>query len=508
MGKPAQSRGAWQTVCWGVLALYALLFLLYAETWAFAWDESFHLLAAQLILAGKKPYLDFCFPQAPLNAYWNAWWMGMFGQSWRVAHVVAALLTIGAVLLTADFVARRFPVPNWRLAGALTAGLATGLNAMVFGYAPLAQAYGICLFSLAAAFRISVRAVGRRGVLLPVAAGLFAGVAAGSSLLSAAAIPVLLAWIALYNREGNWWRKSAGFTAGAALPFAPVLWLYRQGPREVWFNLVRYHVSFRQLYWPRVARHDLEVLTSWIDSGQALLLGLLALFGVLYVARRSQWPRPLQAEFQLCAWLAAGLAIEAGRAHPTFAQYFLLTVPFLAILAAAGLYAISSLVLGPERPMWPVLLVAVLFACGLARFLYDSREDDKWGGYERVAAAIDHVTPPGAPMFANEPIYFLTRRAPPSGFEFGYSHKIDLPAAERARLHVLTQAEVRQQVQSGRFASAYSCDDDDIRDYGLTSLYNRSVDVEDCTVFWDLKKAAAFTPPGPAAGPAAEPRPR
>ncbi len=46
-------------------------------------------------------------------------------------------------------------------------------------------------------------------------------------------------------------------------------------------------------------------------------------------------------------------------------------------------------------------------------------------------------------------------------------------------------------MQSGRFASAYSCDDDDIRDYGLTSLYRRSVDVEDCTVFWDLKQAPA-----------------
>ncbi len=491
MGKPAQSRGAWRAVCWAGLALYAVLFLLYAETWAFAWDESFHLLAAQLILAGKKPYLDFCFPQAPLNAYWNAWWMGVFGQSWRVAHTVAALLTIGAALLTADFVARRFPVPNWRLAGALTAGLATGLNAMVFGYAPLAQAYGICLFSLAAAFRISVRAVGRRGVTAAASAGLFAGVAAGSSLLTAAAIPVLLAWIAVHNREGSRWRKLAGFTAGAALPVAPVLWLYGQGPREVWFNLVRYHLSFRQLYWPQAARHDLEVLTSWIDSGQALLLGLLALFGVLYVVRGSRWPRPLKAEFHLCAWLAAALGLEAARAHPTFAQYFLFTVPFLAIPAVAGLYAIGSRVPGPDRPMWPVLLVIVLFACGLARFLYDSRGDDKWGGYERVAAAIDHVTPPGAPMFANEPIYFLTRRAPPSGFEFGYSHVIDLPAAERARLHVLTRAEVKQQVQSGRFASAYSCDDDDIRDYGLTSLYRRSVDVEDCTVFWDLKQAPA-----------------
>src|SRR5262249_30587558 len=152
------SRRGWLLGFWGGLSLYGALFLLYSQTRAFAWDEAYHLLTAQLILAGKKPYIDFCFPQSPLNAYWNAWWMSVLGQSWRVAHALAALLTIGAVLLTADFVARRLPVPGWRVAGALTAALATGLNARVFLFGPLAQAYGMCLFTLAMAFRISVRA--------------------------------------------------------------------------------------------------------------------------------------------------------------------------------------------------------------------------------------------------------------------------------------------------------------------------------------------------------------
>ncbi len=41
-------------------------------------DEGFHLLAAQLILKGKRPYLDFLHPQAPLYAYWNAALMWAF----------------------------------------------------------------------------------------------------------------------------------------------------------------------------------------------------------------------------------------------------------------------------------------------------------------------------------------------------------------------------------------------------------------------------------------------
>src|SRR5229473_4120775 len=86
-----------------VAAIQALL-MIYSLARAFSADEGFHLLAAQLIKRGQKPYLDFCFPQTPLNAYWNAAWMRVFGQSWHVAHAVQALLTIGAVLLTGDYV--------------------------------------------------------------------------------------------------------------------------------------------------------------------------------------------------------------------------------------------------------------------------------------------------------------------------------------------------------------------------------------------------------------------
>ena len=483
---PIARRGPYLWLC-GALSLYAAAFLIYSETWAFTWDESYHLLAAQLMGAGRRPYIDFCFPQTPLNAYWNAAWIRLLGQSWHVPHAFAALFTIGAVLLTADFVFFRFPVPSWRLAAAITAVLATGLNAMVFEYGPLAQAYGICLFALAAAFRISVRAVDRRGPLLPAAAGFFAGVAAASSLLSAAAAPVLLGWMLFYNRAGRRSTKLIAFGIATALPFAPVFRLFWLGPRQTWFNVVQYHAFFRKLYWPETTSHDLEILTSWIDSGQALLLGLLAVSGLLYVARRSRWPRALKAEFYLCAWLAAALCAWVGRAHPTFARYFLLSVPFLTILAVAGLYAIASRVLEPDRALWPVLLVSVLFALGLGKSLYE-RRDSSWSAYERQARKVDQVTPRNALLFADEPIYFLTRRTPPPGFELYYTHKLELPPAEAALMHIINEAQVKRLVQSGMFATAYSCDDNDIDDWGLKNLYQQRVDVGDCAIFWGRRK--------------------
>ncbi len=442
--------------------------------------------------AGERPYIDFSFPQAPLNAYWNAAWMRLAGEGWRVPHALAALFTMGAVALTARFVWMRFPVPGWRAAGAATAAMLTGLNAMVFIYGPLAQAYGMCLFLLTAAFTVAARGVDRTGPWWAGATGLLAGMAAAASLLTAAAAPVLLGWMMFQHRadsrSGSRAAKLAAFCAGTAIPFAPVMWLAWQGPRQAWFNLVEYHVFFRKLYWPETTQHDLEILASWIDSGPALLLGLLAVYGLVFVARRSEWPRAAKAEFYLCAWLAGALAIESGVAHPTFARYFLLPVPFLAILGAAGLYALAERLLEggrPARAVWPVALFLVL---GLGKSLYDRNDIAGWSSYERLARKIDEVTPRSALLFANEPMYFLTRRTPPPGLELSYSHRVDLGPAQNQLMHILPEAEVKRQVQSGKFATAYTCDEDEIKDLGLEGLYRQRLDLEECSIFWDPKR--------------------
>jgi hypothetical protein len=153
----------------------------------------------------------------------------------------------------------------------------------------------------------------------------------------------------------------------------------------------------------------------------------------------------------------------------------------------AGLYAIGSRVLGGDRPRWPVLVVSALLALGLGKSLYE-RRDLNWSAYQRLANKVDQVTPRGALLLANEPIYFLTRRTPPPGFELFYSHKVNLPPAEAALMHIVTEAEVKRQVQSGMFATAYSCDDGEIDDWGLEKLYQQRVDMDDCSIFWGRKK--------------------
>jgi hypothetical protein len=193
----------------------------------------------------------------------------------------------------------------------------------------------------------------------------------------------------------------------------------------------------------------------------------------------------MKAEFYLCGWLAVGLGAEAGSAHPTFARYFLLTVPFLAILAAMGLYAIASRVFESRRPLWALLPVVVILVFGLGQSLYDHRTLGDWSDYERLAKKIEEVTPRDALLFANEPMYFLTRRTPPPGLELYYSHKVDLGPAENARMHILTSAELKRMVLSGMFATAYTCDEDEITGYRLPQLYKQRADIGDCYIFWE-----------------------
>jgi len=479
-------------LCASVAALAAAL-LVYSQTKAFAWDEGFHLLAAQLIKAGRKPYLDFCFSQTPLNAYWNAGWMWVYGESWRTAHAVAALLTSGAVFLMADFVFARLPVPNWRFAAALTAAVLTSLNITVFEYGTIAQAYGICLFLTVAAFRLAILVPDREGWLLPAGAGFLASADAGCSLLTATVTPVLLAWLLINNRTGNRWSKFAAFTGGALVPVLPVLRLFVQSPQAVWFGIFEYNGLYRQVDWPNAMRHNVDVLTYWIDSSQALTLGLLAGAGVFFIAR-GDWDRARRAEFYLCGWLAAATGAEICAGIPTFQRYFLLIVPFLAALAAVGLYAVTLRMWNPPRAGWPILVVTLLVVLGLAKSLYEKGDVYTWSYLEQIARKVDQVTPPGGMLFADEHIYFLTGRRPPSGFELADSHKLELLSPDVARgLHIVPKYEVDRRVGAGVFDTVATFEDDDdvLAAWGLARNYAHKAEVGDCTVYWGRTTAPA-----------------
>jgi hypothetical protein len=471
-----------------VILLISAGLLVYSQTISFVWDEGFHLLAAQLIDRGKIPYLDFCFPQTPLNAYWNAGWMAIFGQSWHVTHVPAALEVAGAVFLIADYIFRWFPAVRWRLAAAVVVACFVGLDSIVVQFGTVAQAYGIDLFLTVAAFRVAIAAVKRTGWVAALAAGLLIGAAAGCSLLTAPMAPVLVAWMFVCNSAGDRWRKLAASLAGVVLPFTPVLWLFAKAPRQVFFNIVQYQAIFRRVKWKGATPHDVDVLSAWLTDAQSLLMGLLAIAGVLFLARASHWDRERRREFYLCAWLAGTSTLYIATAHPTFQRYFIFVIPFASVLAAAGLYWAGSRLHSPDRPFWPALIVSSLVALSLGRALFDDRDSQTWADYEAISNKVDQVTPQKANLYADELVYFLTRRPPPPGMEFSYDHKLELPANQEALYHVISQAKLDAQVKAGKYATVQSCNDDLIDEMRLEDLFPNKADLKDCSIFWGKVK--------------------
>jgi hypothetical protein len=479
-------HGQLRYLCAAAAMLFAAL-LYYSQTRAFSWDEGFHLLAAQLILAGKRPYLDFCFPQTPLNAYFTAGWMRLFGDTWRAVHVLSAVWVAAAAFLTADFVRSRFPVPGWRWAGALAALVAVGMNSQVVLFGTIGQSYGLCLFLIVAAYRLAVVAVERAGTSRAAAAGFMAGAAAASSLLTAPVAPILLVWLYLSNRAGNRWAKIAGFLGAGAVAWLPVAWLYRQGPAQTIFNVVLYQLKYRHK-WNGAARQDFTALSAWINSAQGLSLGLLAAAGLWFLVRQCGWERERRAEIYLSLWLAVGLSAELAVAHPTFERYFLVMVPFVVIPAIAGLYAVGVRLTGPGRPLHAAYFLIAILTLGLGRALFDDSESYAWPDTENIAHKVAEVTPRGATIWADELVYFLMRRPPPDGMEFSYAHEIEeMPAAQAAMLHILTASELRRRTAAGEYKTVAACYDTDNTDAAkVPDLYRQKDTVKDCTLYWDF----------------------
>jgi hypothetical protein len=471
----------------GSVALFAVGLLYYSQTAAFAWDEGFHLLTAQLISQGKRPYLDFFFPQTPLNAFWNAFWMRQFGDTWRTAHAVAALCTSGAVLLMAEYVLKRFPVERWRTAAAFTTLFAFGCNDPVFEFGPVGQAYGLCLLFCTAAFRCAVISVDRRSVMPALATGFFVAASAGSSLLTISVAPVLLLWILYYNASGSRATKVAAFVAGSAFACVPLFLLYLQSPAVVLFNVFQFNIRYRSVNWDDQLGQKIETLTALMNWSPATILGILALAGLFFAVRRSGWDRAVRAEFYLCGWLALALGVHISTASPTFPRYFLLMVPYLSVLSAAAAFWLGSRLSDSERTVWPALLVCGFFAIGLGKTLWDGHDSFTWTDMEKVAHKVDEVTPKGAGIWADEQIYFLTRRAPSFGTEHQNSHKLtEFPADFAKQLHIVTWPQMKKLVNEGAYATIEDCGETKlVGELQLAKLYRQKEEYDECTVYWD-----------------------
>ncbi len=481
-------RDPW-VLLWMVLLAISSVIVIYSQTMAFVWDEGFHLIAAQLIARGKTPYIDFAFPQTLLNAYFNAAVLRFAGHSWRAVHFFDALFVSAAVCLAATYVMRRFPEERWRLACAIAVACFVGFDTVVVAFGPVAQAYGFGMLLTVLAFRVAVRSVDSASVWTTFAAALLAGAAAGSSLLTAPVLPVLLVWIVFKNRAGSRISKLIVFCAGALIAFAPELWLFFRAPKQTFFNVVQYQALFRRVNWGDVNAHDFDVFTDWTVSAETLLLGLLSILAIRFISTKSGWDRAIRSEFYLAAWISVALGAYIATAHPTFGRYFIFMIPFTAIVASVGFYYTATQLAGPNSVRWPLAILVFILFVSAAKYVFDDREGTDWHAYEKIAQKVKEVTPPGQEYMADELVYFLLGQTPPSGMEFSYSHKIELPPKDEALFHTVSLKELKNQIARGRFQTVETCKDEVIDDFKLNDLFPNKEEFDDCTVFWRKGRA-------------------
>jgi hypothetical protein len=290
-------------------------------------------------------------------------------------------------------------------------------------------------------------------------------------LLAAPLGPVLFVWIAVQSG----WRRAAAYTAGAIVGLSPVIWSVAMSPKQFVFDVVGFHIYYRNVDWSDWGGHDVGVLTGWLDSVPGLLVVALAVAGAIVGRARR--------DVALCSWIAGAWCLYLATTHPTFPQYFTGVMPFAAILVSA---ALDELYTRYPRE-WPVELIAAVVIAIAARTVWMDRADMSWANLIPVAQAVKIVDPPTTPLFADEAIYLLSGRIPPAGLEWGSSHKIQMPLDKARPLHVLPQSELDKEVKARAFGVVETCDEDEADRLGLASIYSQKKVMGECSVFWGLK---------------------
>ena len=394
---PAVQRAvAVKSIFWVSLILVSVLLAAQSQTYAYVGDESFHLLAAKLISAGKTPYADFFYQHPPLFIYVVGEIFRVPGAGWRVVHLLSALSLIGAIVLAAGYARDLFEDETSRWLNAALMPLLIGLNCYVLVFANTGLPFGFCLFCLMAALGLS-RSKTNTGLFF---AGGFAGASATASFLTLPALVVFLFWLGRRERWRAWL-----FVAGVLTAFIPLLILLAVHPEATFSDVFRYHLFDRpNLGW----RYNGREIAAWLATLQGITLTLLAVAGI--------WRRK-DDDVRLCGLIALVLIVSIAAAKTTTGFYFLLATPFLAILAGTALTEISK---GGTRYSKIIGAVVVsLYVVGLLGVKQVWRREAPYADHraiETVVKKLDSCAPTGD-FYAPEAVYFADRRLPPRGME-------------------------------------------------------------------------------------------
>jgi hypothetical protein len=230
--------------------------------------------------------------------------------------------------------------------------------------------------------------------------GAFAGASAAASFLTIPALVVFLFWLGRRERSKALW-----FVAGVTAAFTPLLILMIVAPESTFLDVFKYHLFERpKLGW----RYNVREIATWFATLQGVTLTLSASAAI--------WLRR-DDDVRLCALIALVMIVSIAAAPTTTAFYFLLTTPFLAILAGTALTDIGHRFNRYSKVGVAVVLLLYLGGLfGVKKVWAREAPYTDHRAIEAVVQKLDACAPSGE-FYAPEAVYFEDRRLPPRGME-------------------------------------------------------------------------------------------
>ncbi len=411
-------------------------------------DEGFYLLASQLVIKHKAPYLDFFFTQAPLLPYAYGLWMKLFGISWLSARSLSTLLAAMVGLLVYEHV--------WRETGKWIAGLAAVVlfvsSVLVFGWFPVAKTYSLAAVFLFAAYVIVARLSDVSPRWLVVSAGLLFGLSVDTRSYVVGLTPVFLLWIFLHSGARQRYSRVLWFLGGFMIGLVPCLCLFAASPDTFLFNNLGFHVIRSSAGfiadWGQKKSLAKRFLSGREDDGAQFISLAAVSFVILALRKRG-------GSALLALLIAFVLGCISMLPTPTFVQYLCVCMPFLIVAAVCAVSDYStSLGTAAHRQLAAftgtvLMLIFVASAIpGLRAYLARGSvvgvvagDAPNWTlrNVMAVSEAIDQLAAPDEEVVSFWPGYIVASHAAPyPGLEsdFGWLIANKLTAFERKKYHI------------------------------------------------------------------------
>jgi hypothetical protein len=478
------------------LAFISVLAILISQR-PLALGDPYHVLACQMVAAGRKPYFDFFFQQAPLYSLACGAWMRIFGSSWYSTNLLSVLFVCCSSTVMARIASQAYSEAGWGVKGSIVVVLLFGLNLQLAQWGDIAQPYALCMFLCLLAWPAVFVARPTRTRFFW--SGLAAGAAVNTTLLSFPFLVVLTGWSIYQTAKPDRYRGLLWLSYGVCVASIPLAYLAILAPSQTWFGMVEYQLFHRDDAgaWTNITRWNLFQVFQWTTSTQGVLLLFLSLAGLPSLFD-SKAPASTRNSLQFAASIAFSWALFLSLPRPTFALYYVLVIPYVCLLASAGLWGITSRMWSPR---WAsIVLVGTVLLYSPDRMWPYVRSSltstDELADLEETARQINAVTVPNDPVYADhEAIYVVARRLPPPGLENSFGAEVRLRPDEYARAGIVPPERIEAQLRAGSFAAVVlskKIPDNELdprisQIVRSSQLYSGYTETKRHVIFWKLK---------------------